>query len=58
MHIITLYALNYYQDKYLISLFAHYQHKARIHAHNFTHFLKNISIINHPLLYIHTNMHK
>ena len=29
------------EDKYFISLFAHFKHKARIYAQNFTHFLKN-----------------
>ena len=49
--------LNYYEDKYFISLFAHFKHTVKIYAHNFTHLLK-ISINNHPLLYIHINMHK
>ena len=41
MYIITLYTLNDYEDKYFISLFAHFKHKARIYTHNFTHFIKN-----------------
>ena len=41
MYIIMLYTLNYYEDKYFISLFAHFKHKARIYTHNFTHFIKN-----------------
>ena len=49
--------LNYYVDKYFISLFAHFKHTVKIYAHNFTHFLK-ISINNRPLLYIQINTHK
>ena len=33
MYIIMLYTLNYYEDKYFISLFAHFKHKARIYNH-------------------------
>ena len=50
----AIYTLNYYEDKYFISLFAHFKHTVKIYAHNFTHLLK-ISINNHPLLYIHIN---
>ena len=32
MYIIALYTLNYYEDKYSISLFAHFKHKARIYT--------------------------
>ena len=32
MYIITLYTLNYYKDKYFISLFAHFKYKARIYT--------------------------
>ena len=31
MYIITLYTLNYYEDKYFISLFARFKYKARIY---------------------------
>ena len=41
MYITTLYTLNYYEDKYFISLFSHFKHKAIIYAHNFTHLIKN-----------------
>ena len=42
MNIITLYTLNYYEDKYyndkyFISLFVRFKHKARIYSCNFTH---------------------
>ena len=37
MYMIALYD----KDKYFISLFAYFKHKARICVHNFTHFLKN-----------------
>ena len=30
MYIITLYTLNYYEDKYFISLFAHFKHTVKI----------------------------
>ena len=36
----AMYTLNY-EDKYFISIFAHFKHKVRIYAHNFTHFTKN-----------------
>ena len=55
MYIITLYALYYYEEKF-ISLFAHFKHTIKIYTHNFTHLLK-ISINNHTLLYIHINNH-
>ena len=32
MYIITLYTLNYYKDKYFISLFAHFKYNARIYT--------------------------
>ena len=45
MHIIALYTLNYYEDKYLISLFASFKHRVKIYAHislkiniNITHY--------------------
>ena len=57
MYIITLYTLNYYEDKYFISLFVHFKHKIKIYYHRtYTHLLK-ISINNHTLLYIHINNH-
>ena len=31
MYIIALYTLNYYEDKYFISLFAHFNHIAKIY---------------------------
>ena len=31
MYIITLYTLNYYEDKYFISLFARFKYKARMY---------------------------
>ena len=55
IYIITLYTLNYYEDKYF-SFFAHFKHKARIYTPNITYLLK-ISINNHTLLYIHINTH-
>ena len=33
MYIITICALNYYEDKYFISLFTYIRHKARIYNH-------------------------
>ena len=56
MCIIALYTRKYYEDKYLISLFAHFKHKVRIYTPHFRHLLK-ISINNHTLLYIHINNH-
>ena len=41
MYIIMLYSLNYYEDKYFISVFAHLKYKARIYAQNFIRFMKN-----------------
>ena len=41
MYMIVLYALNYYEDKYFISLFAHFEYKAKIYINNFTLFIKN-----------------
>ena len=35
-----IYTLNYYEDKYFISLFAHLKHTVKIYGHNFTHLLK------------------
>ena len=29
----VIYTLNYYEDKYFISLFAHFKHKAKIYNH-------------------------
>ena len=29
----AIYTLNYYEDKYFISLFAHFKHKAKIYNH-------------------------
>ena len=34
MYIITLYTLNYYEDKYFISLIAYFKYKVKIHAHS------------------------
>ena len=47
----AMHTLNYYEDKYFISLFGTHI------CLNFTRLLK-ISINNHTLLYIHINMHK
>ena len=33
MYIITLYTLNYYEDKYFISLFAHFKYTVKIYNH-------------------------
>ena len=33
MYMITLYTLNYYEDKYFISLFSHFMHKAKLYNH-------------------------
>ena len=33
MYIIALYTLNYYEDKYFISLFAHFKYTVKICAH-------------------------
>ena len=41
MYMIALYTLNYYEDKYFTSLFAHIKYTVKIYAHNFTHFIKN-----------------
>ena len=30
MYMIAVYTLNYYEDKYFISLVAHFKHKARL----------------------------
>ena len=32
MYIMMLYTLNYYKDKYFISLFAHFKYNARIYT--------------------------
>ena len=40
MYIIMLYTSNYYEDKYLTSLFAHFKHRAKTYAHNFAHFIQ------------------
>ena len=53
----AIYTLNYYEDKYFVSLFEHFKHTVKIYTNNFTHLLK-ISINNHLLLYIHINTHK
>ena len=56
MYIITLYTLNYYEDKYL-SVFLRAiskKYTVKIYTHNFIHLLK-ISINNHALLYIRIN---
>ena len=29
----AIYTLNYYEDKYFISLFAHFKHKAKVYNH-------------------------
>ena len=34
MYIIALYTLNYYEDKYFISLFVHFKHIIKIHYHH------------------------
>ena len=41
MYMIALYTLNFYEDKNFISLFAHFEYKAKIYVYNFTHFIKN-----------------
>ena len=56
MYIIALYTLNYYEDKYFVSLFAHIKHKARIYSLIIQILLK-ISINNYKLLYIRINNH-
>ena len=56
MYIITLYTLNYYEDKYFISLFVHFKHKARIYTLIIQILLK-ISINSYKLLYIRINNH-
>ena len=50
MYIIMLYTLNYYEDKYFISLFVHFKHKARIYT-LIIHILLKIRKNNYPLLY-------
>ena len=35
-----IYTLNYYEDKYFISLFAHLKHTVKIYDHNFAYLLK------------------
>ena len=51
MYITTLYTLNYYEDKYFISLFARFKYKVRVYAH----ILLKRGNNNHALLYIHIN---
>ena len=41
MYMAVLYTLSYYEDKYFISLFAHFEYKAKIYTYSFTHFIKN-----------------
>ena len=57
MYMIALYPLNYYENKYFISLFAHFEYKAKIYAYNFTHFIKNKHKY-YALLYIRINTQK
>ena len=33
VHGYAIYTLSYYEDKYFISLFAHFKHKAKIYSH-------------------------
>ena len=33
MYIIALYTLRFYEDKYLVSLFAHFKHTVKIYNH-------------------------
>ena len=53
MYIITLYTLNYYEDKYL-SVFLR---TLNIQKNIYSHIILRISINNHTLLYIRTNNH-
>ena len=54
MYIITLYTLNYYEDKYLsVFLFVYFKHKIKI----YNHILLKISVNNLILLYILINNH-
>ena len=41
MYIIALNNLDYYEDKYFISLSVHFKHTVEIYSHNFTYFFKN-----------------
>ena len=41
MYLFALYTLNYYEDKYFVSLFAYFKYTVKIYAHNFKHFIKN-----------------
>ena len=41
MYMFAIYTLNYYEDKYFISLFAHFKYTVKIYALNFKHFIKN-----------------
>ena len=41
MYLFALYTLNYYEDKYFVSFFAHFKYTVKIYAHNFKHFIKN-----------------
>ena len=41
MYLFALYTLNYYEDKYFVSLFAHFKYTVKIYAHNFKRFIKN-----------------
>ena len=36
----AIYTLNYYKDKYFISLFAHFKHRVKIYNHNIANLLK------------------
>ena len=53
----AMYTINYYGDKYVVSLFAHFKYTVKIYAHNFTH-LSKMNITNRPLLYININTSK
>ena len=52
MYIITLYTLNDYEDKYFISLFAHFKHKARIYYYR-TYTLTIIKKFNNKSFEMH-----
>ena len=42
MYIITLYTLNYYEDKYFISPFAHFKYTVKIYnRRTYTHIIIN-----------------
>ena len=40
MYIITLYTMNYYEDKYFISLFVRFKHAVKIYTPSILHIYK------------------